>query len=121
MNTSKKVHVFLGKFVFFWGFVQIALIGLAFFQVANSQLHAFGGLLLTIATLVMLITAITSKLGGRQIGLSLLLLLLLFPGQGFLVHADVVPAVARALHPVFGISVMFLGRHLASQAEGRNS
>jgi hypothetical protein len=74
---------------------------------------------LTVAALVMLITALTGKLGGRQIGLSLLLLLLLFPGQGLLVHADFVPAVARALHPVFGISVMFLGRYLAGQAEGR--
>lgn len=117
MNTSAKVHLFLGKFIFFWGFVQIALIGLAFFQVSTTEFHAYGGLLLTVAALVMLITALTGKLGGRQIGLSLLLLLLLFPGQGLLVHADFVPAMARALHPVFGISVMFLGRYLATQVE----
>jgi hypothetical protein len=115
MIQSRKIHAALGKFVFFWGFVQVALIGLAFFQVASSQLHAFGGLLLTVTALVMFITSISGKLGGRHIALSLLLLLILFPGQGFLIHAPV-PAIARALHPVFGISVMFLGRYLGMQA-----
>lgn len=118
-DQSVRIHAFLGKFVFFWGFVQVALIGLAFFQVATSKIHAGGGLLLTAIALVMLITAITGKLGGRHIALTVLLLLLLFPGQGFLIHASVVPAVARALHPVFGISIMFLGRYLGMQAEAQ--
>lgn len=118
-SRSTQIHAFLGKFIFFWGFVQVALIGLAFFGVATTMYHAIGGVLLSVAALVMLITAITGKMGGRHIGLSVLLLLLLFPGQGFLVHAPVVPAVARALHPVFGISIMFLGRYLGQQAEGK--
>lgn len=118
-NRSTQIHVFLGKFIFFWGFVQIALIGLAYFGVTTTIYHAFGGIVLSVATLVMLITAITGKMGGRHIGLSVLLLLLVFPGQGFLVHAPVVPAVARALHPLFGISIMFLARYLSKQADGK--
>jgi hypothetical protein len=118
-SRSTQIHAFLGKFIFFWGFVQVALIGLAFFGVTTAIYHAFGGVVLSVAALLMLITAITGKMGGRHIGLSLLLMLLVFPGQGFLTHAPVVPAVARALHPVFGISIMFLARYLGQQVESK--
>ncbi|HRN50636.1 MAG TPA: hypothetical protein PLC52_07345 [Anaerolineales bacterium] len=118
-NRSTQIHIFLGKLIFFWGFMQIALIGLAHFGVTTTMYHAIGGVLLAVMALVMLITAITGKLGGRHIGLSVLLLLLVFPVQGFLVHAPVVPAVARALHPLFGISIMFLARYLSVQAAGK--
>lgn len=120
-NRSVKIHSFLGNFVFYWGFVQFALIGLTFFGAAPSVNHAYGGILLTIVALVMLITAITGKMGGRQIGLSLLLLLLLLPVQGLLIHLEGMPPLLRALHPVVGIAVMFLGRYLGQQAASRAS
>ena len=82
MNTSTKIYSFLGKFIFFWGFVQVILIGLAYFQAATPEIHAFSGLLLEICALVMLVTAITGKLGGRQIG------------KGGFERADVRPAHA---------------------------
>jgi hypothetical protein len=117
MNRSAKIHRWLGNFVFYWGFVQVALIGLAFFGAASSELHAYGGVLLSVAALIMLITAIIGKLGGSQIGLSLLMLLLLFPGQGFLIHMEGLAPAVRALHPMIGIAVMFLGRYLAAQVK----
>jgi hypothetical protein len=116
-NRSTQIHASVGKFIFFWGFVQVALIGLAYFGVATTMYHALGGIVLTVAALVMFITAITGKMGGRHIGLSLLLMLLVFPVQGMLTHAPFVPAVGRALHPIFGISIMFFARYLGQQAE----
>ena len=116
MNV-KSLFISLGKFVFMWGFVQIILIGAAYFGVFSSDIHALGGLLLAIVALVMLILALVGRMGGTIIGLTLLVLLLLIPGQGFLLQTEGLPAYVKALHPIFGIGIMFLGRSLAARAE----
>lgn len=112
----RNIFIRLGNFVFLWGFVQIMLIGAAYFGAVPAMYHALGGLLLMVVALVMLILALAGKMGGRIIGLSLLMLLLL-AGQGFFVRTEGLQAIVRALHPVFGIGIMFLGRSLAQRAE----
>ena len=115
MNV-KSIFIQLGKFVFIWGFVQIILIGASVFGVIGRDVHSIGGLFLTFVTLVMFILSLVGKMGSRIIGLSLLMLLVLV-GQGFLVHTEDLLPIIQALHPVFGIGVMFLGRSLAARAE----
>jgi hypothetical protein len=44
-------------------------------------------------------------------------MLVLLAGQGFFVRTEGLQAIVRALHPVFGIGIMFLGRSLAARAE----
>ena len=115
MNV-RSFFIQLGKFVFIWGFVQIILIGAAYFGAVPSFYHALSGLLMMIVALVMFILSLVGKMGSRIIGLSLLLLLLL-AGQGFFVRTEGLQPIVRALHPVFGIGIMFLGRSLATRAE----
>jgi hypothetical protein len=115
MNV-RSIFIQLGKFVFFWGFVQIILIGASVFGAIPREVHSIGGLFLTVVTLVMFILSLVGKMGGRIIGLSLLMLLILV-GQGFLVRTEDLQPLIKALHPVFGIGVMFLGRSLAARAE----
>ncbi len=115
MNV-RSIFIQLGKFVFIWGFVQIILIGANVFGAAPREYHSIGGLFLMVVALVMFILSLVGKMGGRIIGLSLLMLVLL-AGQGFLVRTEDLPAMVKALHPVFGIGIMFLGRSLATRAE----
>ena len=115
MNV-RSIYIRLGNFIFMWGFVQIILIGAAYFGAVPSFYHALSGLLMMIVALVMFILSLVGKMGSRIIGLSLLLLLLL-AGQGFFVRTEGLQPIVRALHPVFGIGIMFLGRSLAKRAE----
>src|SRR3972149_2730860 len=108
MNV-RSIYIRLGNFVFMWGFVQIILIGAAYFGAVPPFYHAMGGLLLMVVALVMFILSLVGKMGGRIIGLSLVMLVLL-AGQGFFVRTEGLQAIVRALHPVFGIGIMFLGR-----------
>ena len=114
MNV-RSIYIRLGNFIFMWGFVQIILIGAAYFGAVPSFYHALSGLLMMIVALVMFILSLVGKMGSRIIGLSLLLLML--AGQGFFVRTEGLQPIVRALHPVFGIGIMFLGRSLAKRAE----
>jgi len=69
---------------------------------------------MTLLLLIMLVLAVVGKLGGRIIGLTVLALVML-ASQGY-IRADNIPSFAKALHPVFGIGVMFLGQSLARRA-----
>jgi len=109
----RNLFIRLGKTVFFWGFLQIALIGAAYFGAAPSSWHAWSGMLMLLMLVVMLILALVGKLGGRIIGLTALALVMLAM-QGY-IRADI-PAIAKALHPIFGIGVMFLGQSVAKRA-----
>lgn len=110
----RKVFIGLGKGVFYWGFLQIILIGAAYFGAISTNIHAWSGTLMTLMLVVMLVLALLGKLGGSIIGLTVLALVML-AAQGY-IRADSIPAVAKALHPVFGIGVMFLGQSLAKRA-----
>ncbi len=115
--SVRKVFIGLGKAVFYWGFLQVILIGGAYFAAIPPEFHALSGTLLALAVLIMFILAIVGKMGGAIIGLSLLTLLMLEPGAGFLTHYEGLAPIVRALHPILGIGVMFLGQSLAKRAE----
>ncbi|MEX2144453.1 MAG: hypothetical protein WD740_07655 [Anaerolineales bacterium] len=115
--SANKLFIWLGNFIFTWGFVQIILIGAAYFGVINSNIHGLGGLLLAIIALVMLILALAGRMGTPIIALTVLVLLMIMPLQGALLHIEGLPSYAKAMHPVFGIGIMFLGRSLAARAE----
>lgn len=111
----RALFIGLGKAVFFWGFVQIALIGATYFNVLPASYHAMSGNIMLLALLLMVILSVVGKLGGRIIGLSLLAFAML-AAQSFLLRGPGMPDIVKALHPVFGIGVMFLGQSLAKRA-----
>ncbi|MCW5875439.1 MAG: hypothetical protein KIS85_01035 [Anaerolineales bacterium] len=112
MNV-RNLFIGLGKAVFYWGFVQIILIGAAYFGAIPAGYHSMSGQIMTIALLLMLVLSVAGKMGPRIIGLSLLAFALL-GAQRLLVH-DQQPLIG-ALHPIFGIGVMFLGLSLSKRA-----
>ncbi|TAK11574.1 MAG: hypothetical protein EPO32_11605 [Anaerolineae bacterium] len=115
-SNAKKAVVGLGHFIYGWGFIQIALIGMAFFGAIRTDIHGYSGLLLTLAALILFIASIMAKLGGKLIGLSLLLFLIL-GGQGFFIYSEGLAPIVRGLHPILGLVVMFMGRYIAGQAK----
>lgn len=114
-TNAVKAAAGLGHFIYGWGFVQIALIGAAFFGAIQTEVHGISGLLLTLAALLLLIAAVVARLGGRLIGPSALAFVILL-GQGTLLHTPGLAPAVRALHPILGLVVMFLGRYVARQA-----
>jgi hypothetical protein len=113
----KLANIFRGlaHAIFGWGFIQIILIGFAYFNAIPSSYHGYSGLLLEVMALLLLVVALIGRMGAKLIGLSLLLLVLL-GGQGFFVHSPDLAPLVRGLHPVFGITAMLLARYLAGQA-----
>lgn len=109
----RSTFIRLGKAIFYLGFLQIILIGAAYFGAIPSSWHAMSGMLMLLILFVMLLLALLGKLGAPILGLTLLAFLML-GSQGY-IRADV-PAIVKALHPIFGIGVMFLGRSLANRA-----
>lgn len=116
MAGARKMFYGLNHFIFGWGFVQIALIGFAFFGAMDASIHGMSGLLLTVAALLALIAAVVAKLGGRTIGLAALLFVIL-AAQGFFINSPGLSEIVRGLHPVFGLVVMFMARYLAAQSK----
>lgn len=109
----RSTFISLGKVIFYLGFLQIILIGAAYFDAIPTSWHAMSGMLMLLILFAMLLLALLGKLGGPVLGLTLLAFLMLGL-QGY-IRADV-PAFAKALHPIFGIGVMFLGQSLAKRA-----
>ncbi|TAK11575.1 MAG: hypothetical protein EPO32_11610 [Anaerolineae bacterium] len=113
--NAKTTIAGLGQFIYGWGFVQIALIGLAFFGNISTLIHGLSGLLITLAALILVIVSIRAGAGTRIVGLSLLTFAII-AGQAAILHLPGLAAIIRGLHPIFGMSVMFLGRTIAGQA-----
>lgn len=117
MAAAKKAFFGLNHFIFGWGLVQIALIGMAYFGALSPEIHGTSGLLLTVAALLALIAAVVAKLGGRAIGFSALVFVLL-ASQGFFIHTPSLAPMVRGLHPIMGLAAMFIARSLAAQSKG---
>jgi Family of unknown function (DUF6220) len=85
--------------------VQFYLVGAALFGVTTFGLHRTLGYLLAVPVALLLILALAGRLGGRPIGLSALLLVLLVVQALLPSLRASVPSLA-ALHPVNALALM---------------
>ena len=112
----RKAFITVSKIAFYWGFLQIILIGGAYFGVFSAEVHQGSGFVMEGLFLALVVLAILGKMGGPIIGFSILGLAMLTPISTLLLSVGN-PAILRALHPIFGIGAMFMGKSLAERAE----
>lgn len=88
--------------------VQVFLAGLGVFDDPGAFItHRDFGYLIGLFTLVLFVAAIVGRLGGRQIGLAVLLMVLFALQSVFVAMRTETPAVA-ALHPVNGFLILLV-------------
>jgi uncharacterized protein DUF6220 len=88
--------------------VQVFLAGLGVFDDPAAFItHRDFGYLIGLLTLVLLVAAIVGRLGGRQIGLVVLLMVLFALQSVFIAMRTAYPAAA-ALHPVNGFLILLV-------------
>jgi len=101
--------------------VQFYLVGAALFGVTTFELHRRLGYLLAVPVALLLILALAGRLGGRPIGLSALLLVLVVVQALLPALRSSMPWLA-ALHPVNALALMgvtaAVGRTPLTQPEG---
>jgi hypothetical protein len=96
--------------------VQIFLAGLGVFDDPQAFItHRDFGYLIGLLTLVLLVAAIVGRLGGRQIGLVVLLMVQFALQSVFVAMRSDSPAVA-ALHPVNGFLILLVTLIIARDA-----
>jgi len=93
--------------------MQIYLIALYVFGAGSRDNHAFGGYLMMIAALLLLVAALIIRVNKWNVILSLVVFLQLFPLQGILAYADIDGAL-RALHGVIGMLILIFSYQLAN-------
>jgi hypothetical protein len=101
--------------------VQFYLVGAALFGVTTFELHRRLGYLLAVPVALLLILALAGRLGGRPIGLSALLLVLVVVQALLPALRSSVPWLA-ALHPVNALALMgvtaVIGRAPRTEPQG---
>lgn len=96
--------------------VQVFLAGLGVFDDPGAFItHRDFGYLIGLLTLVLLVAAIGGRLGGRQIGLVVLLMVQFALQSVFVAMRSESPAVA-ALHPVNGFLILLVTLIIARDA-----
>jgi uncharacterized protein DUF6220 len=96
--------------------VQVFLAGLGVFDDPKAFItHRDFGYLIGLLTLVLLIAAIVARLGRRQIGLAVLLMILFTLQSVFVAMRTAYPAAA-ALHPVNGFLILLVTLIIARDA-----
>jgi hypothetical membrane protein len=96
--------------------VQVFLAGLGVFDDPGAFMtHRNFGYLIGFLTLVLLVAAIVGRLGGRQIGLAVLLMVQFALQSVFVAMRTESPAVA-ALHPVNGVLILLVTWVIARDA-----
>jgi uncharacterized protein DUF6220 len=96
--------------------VQVFLAGLGVFDDPGAFItHRDFGYLIGLLTLVLLVAAIVGRLGGRQIGLVVLLMIQYALQSVFVAMRSDFPAVA-ALHPVNGFLILLVTWIIAREA-----
>jgi uncharacterized protein DUF6220 len=96
--------------------VQVFLAGLGVFDDPKAFItHRDFGYLIGLLTLVLLIAAIAARLGRRQIGLAVLLMIL-FTLQSVFVGMRTAYPAAAALHPVNGFLILLVTLIIARDA-----
>lgn len=118
-SGARRLHVWLAWLFVVAIVVQVFLAGLAIFGATDGfGLHIeFGYTAIGLLTLGVLLAAVVGGLPRREIGLSLLLLVLYVVQTALPAARASLPAVA-ALHPVNAIALFALGVYIARRGSG---
>ncbi len=108
-----RFHNFLAWLIVAGCFMQIYLISRYVFGAGERETHSFGGFLLMIVALLMLIVALIIRANKWNVILSLVVFLQLFPLQSILAYSDIGGAF-RALHGVNGMLILSFSYILAN-------
>lgn len=113
-SGAQRLHAWLAWLFVVAVLVQVFLAGLAIFGATSGfGLHIeFGYTVVGLLTLGVLLTAVAAGLPPREIGLSLLLLVLYVVQTALPSARDSAPVLA-ALHPVNAIAMLALGSIIA--------
>ncbi len=112
-QTFASIHTILAWLVFAGANIEFILIGMSVFGVASTEVHAWGGRVLILLALLLVIAALLSRTSGLTVGLSLLVLMLLMPGQGILAYTDFPTRALNALHALNGLLILWTAYALA--------
>ncbi|MDQ0200351.1 DUF6220 domain-containing protein [Neobacillus ginsengisoli] len=98
-----NVHYFLSIVILICLVVEFFFAGMGVFHAASFKIHQLTGMLLLACSLLLLLVALFGKIGGKSIGLSTLLFVLLFIQPLLLqIHQPFV----QALHLVNGLGIV---------------
>lgn len=112
-HAFARIHNGLAWLLFAGSIFQFFLIAVTVFGGASAEVHANGGRLLMLVALLALIIALIIRTSKANVIASLVVFLLLFPGQGFLAYSDI-PSAARALHAITGLLILGLSYAMAN-------
>ena len=111
---AAKANNILSWIMFLGANVAIFLIALSVFGAAPREVHAAGGLLIWLISLLNLIAALIARTSWLNVGISLLTALLIMPVQGILVHTEFPFPAINALHAANGLAILYLSYFLAN-------
>lgn len=112
-QKAARVNNVLAWIVFLGTNVLIFLIALSVFGAAPASVHAMGGIIVWLVAWLLVITAVIARASKLNVGLSILVLLLIFPVQGIFAHGEFPSRVINALHAANGLTIMWLSFWLA--------
>ena len=112
-KTFARIHNGLAWALFIGCNLAFFLIALSVFGAASPEVHAWGGRILWFISLAMVIAVLLARPSGATIGMTILVCLLIFPGQGIFAYMDFGSRFVNALHAVNGLSIMWLSLALA--------
>jgi len=111
--TAARINTFLAWLIFAGANLQIFLIALSVFGAASSEVHAWSGRVLMLFGLLAAIAAVVARCSRLNIGLSILVMLLLFPVQGIFAYLEFPLPAVNALHAVTGLAILYGSYSLA--------
>lgn len=113
-NSAARTNTFLAWLIFAGANIQFFLIALSVFGAASSEVHAWGGRVLMLFGMLAVVAALLARSSTLNIGATVLMALLLFPGQGIFAYLEFPVPGLNALHAVSGLSIMYLAYSLAN-------
>jgi hypothetical protein len=111
---AAKVNNILSWIMFIGVNIAFFLIALSVFGAAQSQVHAAGGFLIWLVSLLNLIAALIARTSWLNVGVTFLTAALIMPVQGILVHTEFPFPAINALHAVNGLAILYLSYMLAN-------
>lgn len=113
-EIAARTNTFLAWLIFAGANIQFFLIALSVFGAASSEVHAWGGRALMLVGILAVVAALLARSSRLNIGATILMALLLFPGQGILAYLEFPLPWLNALHAVSGLAILYLAYSLAN-------
>lgn len=108
-RVLSTVHQSLSIVMLIAVIVEFFFAGMGVFHATSFQIHMVTGILLWAGSALLLLLALGGRTGGKTVGFSALLFVLMFV-QPLLLQIN--QPFVQALHPVNGLSIMVLSAYL---------